>query len=210
MKGTSRRRPREVMEEVVVQPGEARALRLPQGTMFGVRDLEGRQACELVALCSEDPTEFLDPSVTMEIVGRLFPTEKSKLYTNRYEPMFTLVEDAVAHHDLMQPSSSAVSRQLFLGESGEREGTGEWIAAVLASEGLGDLPVPRPVHLFRRTDVDPDGNFVLMETPSRAGDGVVLHCERSVIAVIAVPDDEISPITGCNPTPIQLEVSGSV
>lgn len=210
MKGTSRRRPREVMEEVVVQPGEARALRLPQGTMFGVRDLEGHQACELVALCSDDPTEFLDPSVTMEIVGRLFPTEKSKLYTNRYEPIFTLVEDAVAHHDLMQPSSSALSRQLFLGESGERRGTGEWIADALASEGLGDLPVPRPVHLFRRTDVDSEGNFVLMETPSQAGEGVVLHCERAVVAVVAVPDDEISPITGCNPTPILLEISGAV
>lgn len=199
-----------MIEEVVIQPGEARAFRLPQGTMLGVRDVEGRQACELVAVCAEDPGEYLDPSVTMEIVGRLFPTEKSKFYTNRYEPIFTLVEDSVAHHDLMQPSSSAASRQLFLGEGGERKGTREWIEAALAAEGLGEIPTPRPVHLFRRTDVDQEGNFVLMETPSEAGQGLVLHAERAVVAVVAVPDDEISPITGCNPTPIQVEISGAV
>ncbi|NRA97041.1 MAG: hypothetical protein HRU14_12620 [Planctomycetes bacterium] len=49
-----------------------------------------------------------------------------------------------------------------------------------------------------------------METPSQAGEGVVLHCERAVVAVVAVPDDEISPITGCHPPPIQLEISGAV
>jgi len=199
-----------MIEEVVIQPGSARAFRLPQGTMLGVRDIEGRQACEMVVVDADDPTEFLDPAVTMEIIGRLFPTEKSKFYSNRYEPLLTLVEDAVAHHDLMQPSSSALSRSLFLGEDGSRKGTREWIKEALGSEGLGDLPTLRPVHLFRRTDVDSEGSFVLMETPSQGGQGVVLHCERALVVVIAVPDDEISPITGCNPTPIQVEISGSV
>lgn len=199
-----------MIEEVVIQPGEARAFRLPQGTMLGVRDLKGRQACELVAMDAEDPDHFLDPSVTMEVVGRLFPTEKSKFYSNRYEPLFTLVEDAVAHHDLMQPSTSAASRSLFLGEDGSRKGTKEWIEAALEGEGLGGRPTLRPVHLFRRTDVDAEGSFVMMETPSQPGQGVVLHCERALIVVIAVSDDEISPVTGCNPTPIQVEISGSV
>ena len=198
-----------MMEEVVIQPGEARAFRLPQGTMLGIRDVEGQQSCELVAVVADDTSEFLDPSVTMEVVGRLFPTEKSKFYSNRYEPIFTLVEDAVAHHDLVQPSSSATSRALFLGEDGSRQGTREWIEGALAEEGL-TLPTLRPVHLFRRTDVDQEGNFSLMETPSKAGEGLVLHCERSLVVVVAVPDDEISPITGCNPTPIQVEIGGSV
>ena len=199
-----------MVEEIVIQPGQARALRLPKGTTLGIRDVEGRQACELVAVCTEEPGEYLDPAVTMEIVGRLFPTEKSKFYSNRYEPVFTLVQDDVATHDLMQPSSSAISRALFLGESGEREGTREWIEGALADEGLGDLPALRPVHLFRRTDVDPDGNFVLMETPSGPGQGVILQCERPLVVVVAVSDDEISPITGCNPTPVKLEISGAV
>ncbi len=197
-------------EEVVIEPGSARAFRLPKGTMLGIRDLKGRQACELLAFVADDPAEYLDPSVTMEVVGRLFPTEKSKFYTNHYEPLLTLVEDTVGSHDLLHPSSSSESRRLFLGENGERQGTREWILKALQAGGFRVPYVPRPVHLFRRTVVDDEGNFAMMETPSSAGQGVVLHCERPVIVVVAVPDDEISPITGCDPTPIRVEIAGSV
>ncbi|MAG58218.1 MAG: hypothetical protein CMJ83_18180 [Planctomycetes bacterium] len=199
-----------MMEEVTIEPGTARAFRLPEGTMLGIRDRDGHQACELLAVISDDPSEHLDPSVTMEIVGRLFPTEKSKFYTNRYQPIFTLVEDAVGQHDLMQPSTSKDSRGLFLGEDGSRVGTREWIKEAFATEGLTDLPTLHPVHLFRYTTVDAEGNFAMMATPSEAGTGVVLHCERPVTVVIAVSDDEISPVTGCNPTPILVEISGAV
>ena len=99
---------------------------------------------------------------------------------------------------------------LFLGEDGSRKGTLEFTQAALEANGLTGLHMPRPVHLFRRTDVDAEGNFVMMETPSKAGDGVVLSVERNMVIAIAVPDDEISPVTGCNPTPIQVEISGVV
>ena len=165
---------------------------------------------ELVAFDADDPNEYLDCSVTMEIIGRLFPTEKSKFYSNRYDPLFTLVQDTVGTHDLLQPASSALSRSLFLGEDGSRTGTAEALRAAFEREGFRPAHVPRPVHFFRRTDVDADGNFVLMETPSKPGAGVVLAVERAMIVGIAVPDDEISPITGCNPTPIQVEITGAV
>ena len=199
-------------DQVVLQPGEARVFRLPKGSLLGLRDLEGHQAVELIAFDESDPSEYLDCSVTMEIIGRLFPTEKSKFYSNRYDPLFTLVEDTVGTHDLLQPATSALSRSLFLGEDGTRTGTREACEKALAADGLGALSttMPRPVHFFRRTDVDVDGNFVLMETPSKPGSGVVLSVERSMIVVVAVPDDEISPITGCNPTPIQVEITGVV
>ena len=67
-----------MIEEVVIQPGEARVFRLPSGARLGVHDVEGSQAAELVAFVEGDPSEHLDCSVTMEIIGRLFPTEKSK------------------------------------------------------------------------------------------------------------------------------------
>ena len=199
-----------MLQETRLEPGEARLMRLPKGALLGIRDLSGHQACELNAWDEADASEYLDCSTTMEIVGRVFPTEKSKFYSNRYEPLFTLVEDSVGYHDLFQPASSALSRSLFLGEDGSRGGTREAVEAALAEEGLEGLHLPRPAHLFRRTDVDAEGSFVLMETPSKAGDGLVLHCERNLIVVLAVPDDEISPVTGCNPTPIGIEVSGVV
>jgi uncharacterized protein YcgI (DUF1989 family) len=197
-------------ETLVIPPGAARLIRVPARTLVGVRDLEGHQSCELVAFVADDLAEYLDCSVTMEVTGRLFPTEKSKFYTNRYEPLLTLVEDSVGSHDLLQPASSADSRRLFLGEDGRRPGTREATLAALAAAGLAPPHLPRPVHLFRRTVVDSDGNFAMMETPSTAGQGVVFSCERPCVLVFAVSDDEISPVTGCNPTPIQIELAGSV
>ncbi len=188
-----------------VQPGTAVALRLPKGTLLGIRDLEGHQSCELWAFDATDASEYLDPSVTMEVTGRLWPTEKSKFYSGRYEPLLTLVEDTVNRHDLMQPSSSACARMLFYGEDGKRAGCTEWALAALASIGVALKTLPRPVHLFRRTDVDAEGVFSAMEAPSQIGQGVVLHCERDLIVVVANPDDEISLATGCNPSPIRLE-----
>lgn len=199
-----------MIDEHLLEPGGGRALRLPAGARVLVRDVEGRQACEMVALVAEDPTEHLDCSVTMEVVGRLFPTEKSKFYSNRYEPLLTLLEDRVGWHDLVHPASSRDSRRLFLGEEGGRAGTREVLERVLREAGLEGVLVPRPVHLFRRTDVDEDGNFVMMETPSGPGDGVTLQVERELVLAFAVPDDEISPVCGCDPTPIRVEVHGVV
>ncbi len=189
----------------VVAPGSAAALRLAKGTLLGIRDVEGRQACELFAFDAVDAAQHLDASVTMEVTGRLWPTEKSKFYSNNYEPFFTLIEDAVGRHDLLQPSSSRAARELYYGEDGKRVGCREWALEALTREGLKLVHLPRPVHLFRRTDVDAEGIFSAMETPSRQGAGVVLQCERDLIVVVANPDDEISLVTGCNPTPIQLE-----
>ncbi len=197
-------------EDIIVKPGEAKALRLPKGTVLGIRDLEGHQSCEILAFVADDLSEYLDCSVTMEIIGRLFPTEKSKFYSNRYEPLLTLVEDTVGSHDLLQPATSADSRRLFLGEDGSRKGTREWSVAALTHLGLKPPHIPRPAHLFRSTVVDDEGNFAMMETPSKPGHGVVLSVERPIILVVAVSDDEISPITGCNPTPIRLEITGAV
>jgi uncharacterized protein YcgI (DUF1989 family) len=188
-----------------VQPGTAFALRLAKGTLLGIRDLHGHQSCELYAVDAADGLHHLDPSVTMEVTGRLWPTEKSKFYSNRYEPLFTLVEDAVGRHDLMQPASSKAARQLFYGEDGRRSGCLEWASAAFAQAGLQLAVASRPVHLFRRTDVDAEGIFSAMETPSKPGSGVVLQCERDLVVAVANPDDEISLVTGCNPTPIQLE-----
>ena len=199
-----------MIDEYVLQPGEARVLRVPRGARLGIHDIEGSQAAELVAFVQDDLAEHLDCAVTMEVIGRLFPTEKSKFYTNRYEPLFTLLEDTVGRHDLVHPASSKMSRSLFLGESGEREGTLERFRDAFATEGVDVAVLPRPVHLFRWTDVDGDGNFVLMETPSEAGQGVKLQVERDALVGIAVPDDEISPVTGCNPTPIRVTVEGVV
>lgn len=193
------------MDPTTIAPGQAHAFRLAPGNLFRIIDVEGQQACELVAICADDAGEYLDCSATMEAVGRLFPTEKSKFYSNRYEPMFTLLEDKVACHDLLQPGTSSRSRQHFLGESGERNGSLEWTQAALAGVGMEGVFIPRPAHFFRRTDVDDEGNFAMMETPSNAGDYALLQCERDLVAVLAVPDDEISPTTGCNPTPIRVE-----
>lgn len=189
----------------VLKPGSALALRLPKGALLGVRDLEGHQSCEFWAFDAAKPDEHLDPAVTMEVTGRLWPTEKSKFYSWRYEPLLTLVEDTVNRHDLMQPSSSAIGRALFYGEDGSRPGCQEWALAALASAGVQRVRMPAPVHLFRRTEVDAEGVFSAMETPSLAGQGVVLQCERELIVVFANSDDEIALTTGCNPTPIRIE-----
>ena len=199
-----------MIDETIVQPGEAHVFRIPKGATFRVTDIEGRQAAEMIVFDAADPLEYVDGAVTMEIIGRLFPTEKSKFYTNRYEPMLTLLEDTVGSHDLIHPSSSGLSRALFLGESGDRKGTLEWTRAALTEAGINTDPLPRPVHLFRSTTVDADGNFAMMETPSNPGDGVRLQAERDLVLVIAVPDDEISPICGCNPTPIMVTIEGVV
>jgi hypothetical protein len=199
-----------VIDETIVQPGEARVFRIPMGATFCINDVEGRQAAEMLVFDEDDPLEYIDCSVTMEVIGRLFPTEKSKFYTNRYEPMLTLLEDTVGSHDLIHPATSAQSRALFLGESGDRQGTLEWSRAALTEAGITTDPLPRPVHLFRSTTVDEDGNFAMMETPSNPGDGVRLQAERNLVVVITVPDDEISPICGCNPTPIKVTVEGVV
>ena len=199
-----------MIDETVLEPGQARVFRVPASARLALRDLEGHQAAEFLAFVADDLSEHLDCSVTMEIIGRVFPTPGSKFYSNRYEPLLTLIEDDVGTHDLFHPASSALSRSLFLGESGERGGTREAFEEALADAGVQVPHLPRPVHFFRRTDVDQEGSFVMMETPSAAGQGVRLEAGRDLIVVVAVPDDEISPITGCNPTPIAVTIEGVV
>ena len=83
-----------VLEEVI--PAKAyKSLVMKKGQSLRIVDVEGQQVMDLVAFNHQDPEEKLSMFWSNCFNGTWKLTEGHILYTNRSNPIFTIVEDTV-------------------------------------------------------------------------------------------------------------------
>lgn len=188
-----------------VQPGEAVAIPVDRGRSVRITAVEGRQVATFAAFARGRADVHASPAATMEATGRLFPTPGSKLYSPRFEPLLTLVEDTVGRHDLAHPPCRRESFEHFFALEGRR-GCFEALRDALAAEGVatGDtLPV---FNLFMRVRAAEDGSFEFLMPEAAAGTGVVLAAACDLVVAVAACPVELTPVNGCAPSAVRVVV----
>src|SRR3954465_9827490 len=89
-----------------LEPQTGTAFALTKGQLLRVVDLEGEQVADLTAFNRTDKAESLSSGRSIDYANRIYLTKGDLLYSNRSQPMFTIVEDDVGRHDfLLTPCS---------------------------------------------------------------------------------------------------------
>ncbi len=140
MESTSRHR---------LEPQAGIAFELEKGQTLRVIDPEGEQVSDVVAFASAglgraNASEWLSSGRTIDYTNTIYQTTGHLLYSNRSNPMFTIMEDRVGRHDfLLTPCSPETFEILYEGPQGYHPSCFENLTQNLERFGVGGITYPR-------------------------------------------------------------------
>ncbi len=190
-----------------LEPQTGLGLRLERGQVLRVIDPEGEQVSDVVAFATRDTSERLSSGRSLDYNNTIFLTAGHVLYSNRSNPMFTILEDTVGKHDfLLTPCSPETFEILYEGHQGYHPSCFENLKENLEPFGIAGDDIPTTFNVFMNVDVLPSGELEIGPPLSRPGDFVDLRAEMDLVVGVTACSAEKS--NNYSFKPIELEVRG--
>ena len=196
----------QILEDIVVKPGEPWGRRIAKGERIRIVDLEGKQAVDILCYDAANPRDRYNAANTIKLGANVYIGKGSQLVSDEANTLFTVIEDTCGKHDTIGGCCSAPMNVLRYGKPGPANCRETFIRA-LAPFGLGAGDVVANANFFMYVPVAPDGQTAIAEGLSKPGDYVVLEAARDAIAVVSNCHQQFNPCNGFNPTPVRITVS---
>ena len=163
-------------QEYMIHACSGRAIDVRAGQLISVIDIEGGQVVDFFAERMGDGNEFVSPCVTTDCNESLRLNVGDTIYSNLYNPMFTVISDDVGEHDLLHPCCRPEMYEFFY-----HNGEGHSNCLDNINTNLGRKhPIIHPINLFMYTAIEPSGKIVVKPPKSKAGDKIVLRAQMDV------------------------------
>ena len=154
--------------------------RLARGQTLRLVDPLGGQSGDLVAFRWGDITEWLSNGRSFDYGGKVYLSTSDVLYSNKSQPMLTIVRDDVGSHDFLYTACSIEMYRIQYGVTGDHPSCLDNLSRALAPHGVEPHLVPTPFNFFMSAKVQPDGRLVIAPPRSKAGDAIHLHAEMDL------------------------------
>lgn len=193
------------MGRQIVQAASGVGVRLAKGAHLRIIDVEGGQTGDLMAF-STDGRERLSNGRSFDYNGKIYLSTNDVLWSDRSNPMLTIVEDGVGRHDFLYASCSVEMYRMQYGVTGYHANCYDNLVAALRELGVTPDALPTAFNFFMKADVGPDGRLKIDMPTCRAGDSMVLRAEMDLAVAISA-----CPASTCNggspPRPLAIEIS---
>ena len=201
------------LDDINIQPGDAKAFTVPKGAFIQILDVQGRECSDFQALSARALDKGLereiDPTTTRSLMGSLYPAPGifSKYWSLDQEPLVEIVQDTCGRHDTFGLACTARYYD-DLGYPGHLN-CSENMNRDLAKHGVKPRGGWPAINFFFNTMLD-DTNAIGMDDPwSRPGDYVMLRALTDLVCVSTACPCDIDPANGWNPTDIQVRTYGA-
>ena len=188
----------------LVAAGGGTGLQLKRGEQLRLIDIHGGQTGDLVAI-SVDGRHRLSNGRTFDYGGKIYISTGDVLWSDRSEPMLTIVADDVGKHDLLYAPCSMEMYRLQYGATEYRPNCYDNLCAAFRELGIEPEPLPSSLNFFMNADVAADGRLSLLEPRTRAGAAMTLRAEMDLLIALTS-----CPASTCNggapPRPLGFEV----
>lgn len=163
-------------------------VRLVRGQVLRVIDPRGGASGDVTAVRAGDRSEWLSNGRSFDYGGKIYFSTGDVLYSNRSNPMLTIVRDDVGRHDFLYTACSQEMYRIQYGATGDHPNCLDNLARALADEGVLPHLVPTPFNIFMNVSVAPDGRLTFAPPRSREGDGIWLRAEMDLtVGISACP-----------------------
>ncbi len=190
-----------------VEPQTGLGLRLEAGQILRVIDPMGEQVSDVVAFAAADKSEWLSSGRSLDYNNTVYLTTGHVLYSNRSNPMFTILEDRVGRHDfLLTPCSPETFEILYEGHEGYHPSCFENLAKNLDRFGIAPDDIPTSFNVFMNVGILPSGELEIGPPLSGPGDFVDLRAEMDLVVGVTACSAEKS--NNHSLKPIDLEIRG--
>ena len=187
-----------------IRPGKAYGVEVKAGELIQITDVQGKQVADFVAFSLGDRAEYLSTAATRSTNQSIMLQVGSRLYSNRRNEMFELLEDSVGRHDMLFAACDP-KRYEALGDP-EHANCREALAEALAAHDVDFDRIPDPINWFMNVAIRQRGELEVREPLSERNDRVLLLAHMdAVIGVSACPQDK-NPTNAFHPTDILVRV----
>lgn len=164
-----------------IEPRSGTAFRLAKGAVLTIADPEGGQVSDLLAYNADDVREVISNGRTFDYEETINLGEGNRLWSNRSNPMLTIVEDSVGRHDfLLTPCSKATFRHFYPDKPVHRGCFGN-LAEALAPYGVEEDAIPTAFNVFMNVPVAGDGGLRVDPPSTSPGDHIRLLAEMDLV-----------------------------
>jgi uncharacterized protein YcgI (DUF1989 family) len=185
-------------------PQTGTGLTVRRGQWLRIIDPQGEQVSDLVSFAHDDPREWLSSGRTIDYANTIYLTAGHTLYSNRSQPMWTIVEDTVGRHDFLLTPCSPETFTIIYGTSGHHPSCFENLVTNLAPLGIAPDTIPTTFNVFMNVEVRPTGELAILPPRSRAGDHLLLRAEMDMIVGVTACSAELSNNGTFKPIDVEL------
>jgi uncharacterized protein YcgI (DUF1989 family) len=173
------------LETHVIPPRSGASLKLAKGQVLTVIDPEGEQVSDLIAYNAHDTEEYISSGRSIDYASRIFLTTGDILYSNRSNPMLTIVRDDVGRHDFsLTPCSKEMFRIIYKDEHPHHGCQGN-LERAMAPHGVSPDRIPIAFNVFMNVDVNSKtGEIKVLPPLSRVGDSTSFRAEMDLIVAL--------------------------
>jgi uncharacterized protein len=179
-------------ERMVVPAGGGAGLRIKRGEQLRIIDIEGGQTGDLVAI-SADGKHRLSSGRTFDYGGKIYVSTGDALWSDRSEPMLTILTDDVGKHDLLYAPCSLEMYRLQYGVTGYHANCHDNLCTAFRELGIDPEPLPSSLNIFMNADVAADGRLSLLPPRTRIGASMSLRAEMDLLIALTS-----CPTSTCN------------
>lgn len=187
-------------------PQSGTAFEIERGQVLRVIDPLGEQVSDLTAFARADHDEWLSSGRTIDYANTIYLTSGHVLYSNRSNPMFTIVEDKVGRHDFLLTPCSAETFRIVYNNDAPHPSCFDNLKTHLADFGIASDRIPTTFNIFMNVIIGGDGGLTIAPPQSKAGDYIDLRAEMDMIVGITACSAEMS--NNYRFKPIDVEVYG--
>lgn len=196
------------IEDINIQPGEAKGYEVKAGEYIQVLDVQGRECSDFQAFSLRELDKGvereIDPTTTRSLMGNLYPAPGifSKYWSSDQEALVEIVQDTCGRHDTFGLACTARYYE-DLGYPGHVN-CSDNMNTDLARFGIRPRGGWPAINFFFNTMLD-ETNALGMDDPwSRPGDYVLLKALTDLVCINTACPCDIDPANGWNPTDIQV------
>ena len=173
-------------------PQTGTAFEMARGDLLRVTDPLGQQVADCIAFARSDCQEWLSSGRTLDYNGTIYLTVGSILYSNRSNPMLTIVADTVGRHDFLYTPCSPETFSLLYKTNGPHPSCFENLSSHLKTFGISPDQIPTTFNIFMNVEVAPDGTLSVLPPLSVAGDYIEMRAEVDLIVGLTACSAELS------------------
>jgi uncharacterized protein YcgI (DUF1989 family) len=179
-------------------------LTLKRGRQLRIIDPEGGQSGDLMAY-SQDGSQRLSNGRTFDYGGKIYLSTGDVLWSDRSNPMLTIIADDVGRHDFLYSPCSIEMYRIQYGVTEYHPNCLDNLRSALLEIGLQPDPIPTAFNFFMNVDIVADGRLVFAPSKSRPGDSIIVQAEMDLAIALSA-----CPASACNggapPRPLAFEI----
>jgi len=187
-----------------IDPQSGIAFSIKQGQTIRILDVEGEQVSDLYCFAEDKIEEHLSSGHTTDYNGKLFLSKGDTLYSNRSNPMFTIIADQVGKHIMLYAPCSQTMFEKSYGVQKAHANCLDNLIENFKDFGIHHPDIAIPFTMFMNIDISPEGGITILPPISKAGDYIELMAEMNMI--VGVTACSAGTCNNFEWTPIEVEL----